>query len=328
MNAIKKSIKRSTGISPPALRPNDTVAVCAPAGPVSEPRLHAGVAVLSQRYKVQVDPDVLCRSGYLAGDDRRRTDAFNRCLRDPDVRAIILARGGYGTMRILEGLDADALRRDPKLIVGFSDATALLFWALVRAGVRGIHGPMVGQLGELPAEDVRWLFRLMEETRPLALPPMPLAPIGGAPMGAAPGLVMGTAAPAAPLAGPLLGGNLCLLSHLLGTAYQLDFTGAVLFFEDVGEPPYRIDRYLTHLGMAGVLDAALGVMIGDMTDCPVPDGHPDILTVIDERLRQYGVTGVRGAPLAHGTRHVALPLGARCELDGSCLRLLEPAVAG
>lgn len=330
MNALEKSIKRSTGISPPALRPNDVVAVCAPAGPVSEPRLHAGVAALSQRYRVQVDADVLCRSGYLAGDDGRRTDAFNRCLRDPDVRAIILARGGYGTMRILEDLDADALRRDPKLIVGFSDATALLFWALVRAGVRGIHGPMVGQLGTLPAEDVRWLFRLMEENRPLALPPMPLAPIG-----ARPGQAMGTAAPPVdaleppePLAGPLLGGNLCLLSHLLGTAYQLDFTGALLFFEDVGEPPYRIDRYLTHLGMAGVLDAALGVMVGDMADCPVPNGHPDIFAVIDERLRQYGVTGVRGAPLAHGVRHVALPLGARCELDGSRLRLLEPAVAG
>lgn len=280
---------------------------------MSEQRLRAGIAVLARRYRVRVEDGVLARDGYLAGDDRSRADALERCLRDPDVRAVIFARGGYGTMRILDDLDAGALRRDPKLIVGFSDATAILSWALARAGVRGIHGPMVGQLGELPAGDVDWLFRLMEETRPLPLPPMPLAPIGAAAGGV--------------IEGPLLGGNLCLLSHLLGTPYQLDFTGAVLFFEDVGEQPYRIDRYLTHLGLAGVLGSVAGAVVGDMTACRVPDGHPDISSVIDERLRRHGVAGVCGAPLAHGERHVALPLGARCVLDGTSVRLLEAAVA-
>lgn len=299
------------------MRVNDTVAVCAPAGPVSEERLGAGLAVLARRYRVQVAPDIGTRTGYLAGDDERRTEALNRCLRDPDVRAVIIARGGYGTMRILADLDADALRRDPKPIVGFSDATALLCWALTHAGVRGIHGPMAAQLGELPAEDADWLFRLLEETEPSPLPPMPLTAIG-APMNAG-------AAPV--LEGPLLGGNLCLLAHLIGTPYQLDFTGAVLFFEDIGEQPYRLDRYLTHLGLAGALDAALAAVVGDMTACHAPEDHPDAFAVVDERLRRLGIPGVCGAPLAHGTRHVALPFGARCVLDGTRLRLLEPAVS-
>lgn len=284
---------------------------------MSRDRLRAGVDVLAGRYRVRVAPEVPARAGYLAGADDQRAASLNRYLRDPDVRAIICARGGYGTMRILDDLDADALRRDPKLIVGFSDATALLAWAL-RAGVRGIHGPMAGQLGTLSAADVAWLFRLMESTAPQPLPPLPLAPLG-APL------------PGEPVEGPLLGGNLCLLSHLVGTAYQVDLAGALLFFEEVGEAVYRIDRYLTHLGLSGALDRVAAALAGDMTDCAAPPGHPAALAVIHERLARHGVPGVHGAPLAHGARNLALPLGARAALartpDGPRLTLLEAAVA-
>lgn len=285
--------------------------------PRSRERLRAGIDVLAGRYRVRVAPEVRARAGYLAGGDDARAASINRSLRDPDVRAIVCARGGYGTMRILDDLDAGALRRDPKLIVGFSDATALLAWAL-RAGVRGIHGPMAGQLGVLPAADVAWLFRLMESSAPQALPPLPLAPLG-APL------------PPAPVEGRLLGGNLCLLSHLVGTAYQLDLQGALLFFEEVGEPAYRIDRYLTHLGLSGALERVAAALVGDMTDCAAPPGHPAPLAVIHERLARRGLPGAQGAPLAHGARNLALPMGARAALarspDGPRLTLLEPAVA-
>jgi muramoyltetrapeptide carboxypeptidase len=318
MNAMKESVMASTGILPPALRPDDTVAVCAPAGPAPREALRAGLDVLAGRYRVQVAPEIAARAGYLAGGDDQRAESLNRCLRDPDVRAILCARGGYGMMRILEHLDADALRRDPKLIIGFSDATALLAWALRCAGVRGIHGPMVAQLGKLPAADADWLFRLTESRAPLPLPDMPLAPIG-APL------------PLAPVEGPLLGGNLCLLSHLVGTPYQLDLAGAIFFFEDVGEAVYRLDRYLTHLGLAGALDGVAAAMVGDMTDCLVPRDHPSPFAVIHERLARRHVPGVYGALMAHGVRNVALPFGARASLertDGAPrLTLLEPAVA-
>ncbi|WP_045121107.1 S66 peptidase family protein [Haliangium ochraceum] len=308
----------STAVLPPALRPDDTVAVCAPAGPVAADQLRAGAEVLASRYRVHIEPAVLARAGYLAGGDARRADSFNRCLRDPDVRAILCARGGYGIMRILADLDADALRRDPKLIIGFSDATALLAWAMRSAGVRAIHGPMVGQLGTLPANDAEWLFRLMESTAPLPLPDMGLAAIG-APL------------PLAPVEGPLVGGNLCLLSHLVGTPYQLDLRDSLLWFEDVGEVVYRIDRYLTHLGLAGVLDGVRAAVVGDMTACVSPVGHPSAFAVIHERLSHWGLAAAYGAPLAHGVRNVALPMGAHASLSRAGqdirLELHEAAVA-
>lgn len=307
----------STAISPPALRPGDTVAVCAPAGPVPGDRLGAGLAVLEGRYRVRTRDDVLARAGYLAGDDERRIDELNGYLRDPDVRAIIAARGGYGLMRILDRLDADALRRDPKLIVGFSDVTALLAWAQAVAGVRCIHGPMVAQLGELPSADVVWLFALMEKVTPPGRAALSLEPIG-----------MSTGVP---VEGRLAGGNLCLLAHLFGTPYSVDLDGAVLMIEDVGERPYRLDRYLTQLGLAGALERCAGALVGELIDCVESkhSDHPDALAVVDERLRRYGVPGLRGAPMAHGQRNLALPLGGRCVLDPGQreLILLEAAVA-
>ncbi|MCG8424546.1 MAG: LD-carboxypeptidase [Proteobacteria bacterium] len=296
----------------------DTVAVCAPAGPVPQVRLKKGLERLEARYRVRVDPGVLTRKGYLAGDDRRRADQLNEYLRDSDVRAVLLARGGYGLMRILDLLDADALLRDPKLLVGFSDATALLGWARNAAGVRCIHGPMVAQLGDLPHRDVEWLFRSMEDPRPFGRLPVAFSPVGAHNS-------------VERVEGPLTGGNLCLLSHLVGTPYCPDFAGSVLAFEDVGERPYRIDRYLTHLGLAGLFDHIAGVLVGDLTDCEetTRHDHPRALAVVDERLCRYGVAGLCGVPFGHGKRNLALPLGARCAIDvrRGELHLVEAAVS-
>ncbi|MEM9488982.1 MAG: LD-carboxypeptidase, partial [Myxococcota bacterium] len=201
-----------------------------------------------------------------------------------------------------------------------SDATALLAWAQVTAGVRGIHGPMAAQLGELPDDDVAWLFRMMEDTEPAGRLPTQLTGIGRWPD-----------KPAAPVEGALAGGNLCLLSHLLSTPYCPNFAGRILMLEEVGERPYRLDRYLTHLGLAGVLDAVAGVLLGDLEGCgeTVHADHPEPLAVVDERLRRYRVPGLSGLHFGHGQRNLALPLSARCRLDlaAGTLSLLEPAVA-
>jgi muramoyltetrapeptide carboxypeptidase len=284
-------------------------------------RLDAGAALLARRYRVRLADHVRGRQGYLAADDDARADDFNRALRDPEVRAIVMARGGYGAMRILDRLDADALRRDPKLLVGFSDATAILCWALRCAGVRGVHGPMVAQLAELPASDVAWLHRVMEQPGPLGEWPAPLRALDHGVASAQVGVVQGT----------LAGGNLCLLAHLAGTPYGLAVPELVLLLEEVGERPYRIDRLLTQLGLSGIMDAARAAVLGEFKECreTVHDDHPSATAVVAERLRRYRLPALLDAPLAHGARNLALPMGVRCAVDIRVgrLTLLGSAVA-
>jgi muramoyltetrapeptide carboxypeptidase len=292
-----------------------TVAVCAPAGPVKPERLARGLDLLRERFEVRTDEGMFAAAGFLAGADERRADELNRWLRDPDVRAIVIARGGYGLMRILDRLDGDALRRDPKLIVGFSDGTALLSWA-ERAGVRGLHGPVCQQLGALPAADAAWLFELMARTTPAGELAWPLVATG-APGG---GVVEGR----------LCGGNLTMLAHLVGTPWQVDVTGGVVIVEEVGERPYAVDRYLTHLDLAGAWAGAAAALVGDFTLCgEARDTEDDqALGVVAERLAHAGVAALQGAPVGHGKRNAALPYGGRCALDFATgrLHLLDAAV--
>ena len=282
-------------------------------------RLRAGLDKLAARYHVRCDQRVYERVGYLAGNDEARADELNRYIADPDVRAIIMGRGGYGTMRILEHLDAGALRRDPKHLVGFSDGTALLAWASTQAGVRGVHGPVVSQLGRLsPAEDA-WLFGLLESAEPA---------------GAFPGSVEAPHTTAGHHEGRLVGGNLCMLSHLLGTPYQPIAPGAVLFVEDIDERPYAIDRYLTHMWHAGVMSGVACALAGDFTDCFTAPHKPEAehvgaLEVVAERFDAMGIPLGHGLPVGHGVRNYAVPIGALCAVDlgSGRLELLEAAAS-
>lgn len=294
----------STCVAPPRLRPGDRVAVVAPSGPVPPAELGAALEILAARYRLVYDEaGLLARAGYLAGDDDRRAEELERHLADPDVRAIFMARGGYGLMRVLERLNPAVLAREPKPIVGFSDGTALLAFAL-RAGVRPIHGPVAVQLPRLPAAEVAWLFRLLEDPSP-AVVPGALYRLGGA----APGVIEGR----------LVGGNLELVTRLIGTPWQLDLDGAIFFFEEVGERPYRLDRMLTQLHLAGALDGVRGALCGELVRCEEPpasaDGVPAPLAVVAERLARVGIVGAAGAPFGHGAQNVALPVGARALLD-------------
>lgn len=300
-------------IAPPAVRRGDVVAVCAPAGPVPEERLRAGLAVLAPHFSLRVADDITRQTGYLAGSDERRADELNAALRDPDVRCIWAARGGYGIMRILELLDAAALRADPKPIVGFSDVTALLAWAH-REGVRPVHGPVLAQLGRLGAEDQRWAIELLTGER-------------GA--GELAGGLAACGAPGEAAEGPLVGGNLSLVAHLVGSRWQIDPGGVLVVLEEVGERPYAVDRYLTQLALAGGLAGARAVVCGDFTRCDETRGpaRPDALEVVGERLASAGVPGWLGLPVGHGERNRAWPYGARAVIEGGVLRLLEGAVS-
>lgn len=294
---------------PARLRPGDTVAVVAPSGPVDRDRLARSIPLIEARYRVRVAADLHARDGYLAGSDERRAAELNAALRDPDVRAILFARGGYGSMRILGDLDAAALRADPIPLVGFSDITAVLGWAAAAAGVASIHGPVAAQLAELPGADVERLFAMLES-------PDPPPPLGGLePCGAAAGDA---------IEGALWGGNLAMVAHLIATPLFPPARDAILFLEDVGERPYRLDRDLSGLGLAGALGGVRAAVVGDLVRCEetAAGDHPEPAEVIDERLRRFAIPALAGARFGHGDRNAALPFGGRARIEPAAGRLV------
>ena len=300
-----------------------TLGVVAPAGPVPAEKLRRGLDRLGDAFRLRVAPSAIAPHAagvpsYLAASDDARAAELDAMLRDPDVRGILLARGGYGLMRILPRLDASALRADPKPIVGFSDGTALLAWAYA-AGVRGIHGPVAVQLGGVPDADVAQLVALLTEPRAPGVRPWSLAAHG-----------------TGVHRGPLVPGNLTLVSLLAGTPWPVPLRGAIALFEEVGERPYELDRYLTQLALTGALAGPAAVIVGELTRCADPSpptGTPDppdaALSTVLERLAAAGRPAAVGAPVGHGDRNEPQPFGAASvlDLDAGTLEILEPAVA-
>ncbi len=292
-------------IRPPPLRRGDVVRVIAPGSPFDRAQLDAGLAVLRDRFGLapRLRDDVGARRGHLAGDDARRLAEWREAVADPEARAILAARGGYGAMRLLPGIDPAPLLARPRLVVGFSDVTAI-HAHLNRAGLATLHGPVVTQLGRLPADALLHLERLL-------LGGAGIAPDAGAPP---PGTGLAAAAVVTPgrATGPLLGGSLALLAHLCGTPHLPELAGAILFLEDVGERPYRLDRYLTQLRLAGALDRLAGVAIGQLTRCD--DGDGAAAAVVRAEIAALGVPAVEGLAAGHEDRNLALPLGPRATL--------------
>jgi muramoyltetrapeptide carboxypeptidase len=285
------------------------VHVVAPAGPVERPGLDAGLGLLRARgLDVREGASLGERLGYMAGPDDARRGDLQAAIDDPESRAIWFARGGYGTTRILDGLRLDRFARDPIWVVGCSDATALLVELWTRHRAVSIHGPMVARLADTAAEDVDALFPLLgggAQPRVTELDPF----------------VSGRAC------GPLVGGNLFVLAHLLGTLDPRFAAGSILLLEDVGERPYRLDRCLTQLGRAGLLAGVAGVVVGELTAC---DPGPDGVTAIDAVracLGSLGVPVATGYPAAHGARNAPFLHGGDVELEvgpgGARLRSLE-----
>jgi muramoyltetrapeptide carboxypeptidase len=301
-------------IRPPRVAPGDVIRVVAPSGPVSREAFQPGADLLGARYQLRFDDGLFTRNGYLAGSDERRLAELGAALADPDARAIVMARGGYGLLRLLPFIDRAALLQRPRPIVGFSDGTALLA-AAAHAGLASVHGPVVTQLGNLGAGDQQALYALLET-------PGPRVVLDGLEE-----LVPGRAR------GPLLGGNLEVFSRLLGTPYLPDLRGALLFFEDLGERPYRLDRLVTALDLAGVFGAASAVILGDFSGCREPEatrgGSPSAEEVLSERLGRLPIPVAFGGAFGHQTRNRALPYGTLAELDtrAGTLTALEGAVS-
>ncbi|MCB9568388.1 MAG: LD-carboxypeptidase [Myxococcales bacterium] len=305
-----------TVLRPPALRRGARIHISAPSGPVPRDRFDAGLARLQAALPADYElaDNLWAQDGYFAGDDRRRLAALQAALADPSIDAIIAARGGYGLTRILGGLDPRRLRDAPKLLVGFSDHTALLAWALQRAGIASIHGPVITQLGSLEDDDLDRLLELLRGEDPAALVAEEGAVLRG-------GRVQGR----------LIAGNLEVLRALIGTPHFPDLSGAILAIEEIGERPYRIDRALTQLMSSGALRGVRGIAVGQLIGCEEPpEGNPQspsAHSVIVERLAVLGVPVVTGFPFGHDFKfNAALPVGVMAELlaDDAALYFLEP----
>jgi muramoyltetrapeptide carboxypeptidase len=292
---------------PLLLRPKDSVHVVAPAGPFDRPGFEAGLAIIGQRYSPLYGPDLFEAHRYLAGDDRRRRDELSRALLDSRARALFCARGGYGSMRLLPELPLADMA--PTVLVGFSDITALHL-ALQARGRVSIHGPVLTQLGKQPPDVQERLFRLLESPEP----PPPLT--GSATY--VPGVAEG----------PLIGGNLSLVTRLLGTPYMPALDGAVLLLEDIGERSYRLDRMWTHLRLAGVFERVRGLVLGDFTDCDEKNATYTSADVLRSLAEETGLPCAAGFPIGHGTLNYPVPLGTAVRLDAAEARLtfLEGAV--
>jgi muramoyltetrapeptide carboxypeptidase len=283
-----------------ALRPGDPVAVVAPASPFDRASFDAGLEIIARRYQVHYDSGLLRRHRYLAGSDERRLGELTSALADRSTRAVFCARGGYGMMRLLPGLEGMALA--PKPVIGFSDITAL-HQLLQRQRLVSIHGPVITQLSRLDTGAHVRLFELLESAAPAS-------DLVGAET-----YVDGTAE------GPLLGGNLSVLSRLLGTPFLAPLEGAVLLLEDIGERPYRLDRMWMHLTLAGVFRQVRGIVLGDFSGCEDQDANYSSADVLRELAIQTGLPCAAGFPIGHGARNQPLPLGTRVRFEAGAPRL-------
>ncbi|HEY1959338.1 MAG TPA: LD-carboxypeptidase [Polyangiaceae bacterium] len=287
-----------------AVRAGDVVAVVAPASPFPRAAFLSGLAWVAQRYRVKVREDVFSRAGFLAGEDERRADELAAAMRASEVRAILVARGGYGITRIASRLPWDDFARAPKAIAGFSDVTALHVFAAAR-GVRCVHGPNVTGLGasgnvHLARNRGAWLAALER-------------PSGSRAWGDLRAIRAGDAA------GPIFGGNVALLVAMAAAGKLAIPDGAIVLLEDVTERPYRVDRMLTSLVDGGHLARAAAIVLGEFTQCEAgPDGVT-IDAVLAERTRALGVPVYAGAPFGHGARNEAFVIGAQAELRGGTL---------
>ncbi|MGW1451633.1 S66 peptidase family protein [Micromonospora sp. NPDC002411] len=288
----------------PALAPGDRVRVVSPGSTPNPTNMARGIEILrGWGLEVELGTHVFSKYGYLAGTDAQRLADLNAALNDPGVRAVFAARGGYGTQRIVDRINVAGVRRDPRVVVGFSDITSIHGKLWRETGLSTFYGPMVNwsdsRTGPESAEALR---KAVMTTEPVTITRDPAET-------AAPVVVPGRAS------GPLLGGCLTLLSTSLGAGDAPRFDGAILFFEDVDEAPYSIDMMLTELRRVGVLSRVAGVVIGQITNSVGEVDEWDAAAVLKDRLYDLGVPVLGGLRLGHGNGQLTVPLGARATID-------------
>lgn len=291
----------------PALAAEGVIGLIAPAGPAALDTEKAAQWTRSRGYRLRVFPGVGEQAGYLAGSDDVRLNDLHAAFADPEVATILCLRGGYGSPRLLDRIDFDLLKRNPKPFVGYSDITALHMAINRYAGFVTFHGPMLNADllgGKQAPTEASFLNMLRGQVKagsvlnhPVAYPLITLEP----------GIAQG----------PLVGGNLSMIAATMGTPYEIDTAGGILFIEDVNEPLYRIDRLLTHLRLAGKLEPLRGVLVGDVAGVEAEA----LFRLLKQTFGGLQIPVLAGWRSGHCDPNLTLPLGALVRLDAGAKEL-------
>lgn len=305
-------------VLPKGIRPGSTVGIVCPASAASTSDISEFASLCKDwGVRVKLGKNISRRNGYLSAPDEDRASEFMGFIEDPEVDAVVCARGGYGVMRILPMLDFSAIRQAGKIIMGFSDITALLIAAHQLSGLVTFHGPVASS-----SFDPFTVQSLQEMVLPDSNPAR--ASFTNSRL---------TVIRDGVAQGKLTGGNLALVVSTLGTRFEIDTQDSILFLEEVNEEPFRVDRMLTQLWLAGKLQAAKGIALGSFRDCEargtsITGPSFSLSQVFEERLASLGIPVVYGLPFGHVRSKLTLPLGVNAELDATSrtFRILETAV--
>jgi len=327
-----KLFAKSTGegrqvIKPKRLTPGDTIGLISPGSPIQEDSLRESIKNLeSLGFKTVYNPAVLARSGYLGGTDEERAKDINEMFARKDVNGIVCTRGGYGCARLLHLLDYGLIKNNPKALLGYSDITALCCAIYTKTGVVTFHGPVgTSTYNDFSINNFKNVLMYPSGTFRMFNPPEePAAGKDSKPYPIRSGKAVGE----------LAGGNLSIVCSLIGTPYDIDMAGKIVFIEEVEEEPYRVDRMLTQMAQAGKFDKAKGIALGVFSKCEPKEKDPafpvsfSLSEVLMDRLFRLNIPVIYGMSFGHIINKFTLPLGIKAELDvdNQVINLLEPAV--
>lgn len=278
-----------------------TLGVCAPSARFNRALFESALQKIKKKgFEVKIPDPIFLKKRYLAGEDGFRAEVINQLFSDSDIDAVICARGGYGAMRILDFIDWGLIKNNPKPFIGFSDVTSLLLTIISKSGIPVIHGPTLTSLASASKQTIDSFFDTLG--------------------GNVSDIQVSKAKIAIPgkCSGILKGGNLSTISHLIGTPFQPEFNGGVLFLEDTGEPAYKIDRMLTQMQMSGLFEGLQGVITGTFEQC---DNENYLEEIFIEIFEKYNIPVLTGLQCGHGRINLSLIMGAQVQMDTETLML-------
>jgi muramoyltetrapeptide carboxypeptidase len=292
----KQSNRPNKSIVPPLIKPGARIGVTAPSSHFNRELFEAGTGVLeSMGFRLYLPDDLFGQKRYLAGEDRDRAKQILALFADSEIDAVICARGGFGSIRILEFLDFQVFVRHPKPLIGFSDATALLNAVTCNSGLVTFHGPTVTTLGRASEASRKAFFNAVTQLSDMQI-----------------SSDAGQVIREGKTSGPLIGGNLTTLCHLIGTPFEPGLEGVILFLEDIGELPYRIDRMLMQMKLAGWLEKIAGLVLGNFENCGQPE---EIVEIVSEFVEEYDIPALAGSGFGHIDENPTIPIGGWAEMD-------------
>jgi len=282
-------------ILPQRLQPGDTIGIAAPAGAFDLDSFELGIKIIQAHgFQCKIPEGLFEKKGYFAGDDCHRATIFQSLFTDPTIHAILCARGGFGSMKILPLLNFDVIASHPKRLIGFSDVSALLCTLTQKSRIITFHGPMVTKLKALDDVSLQSLFScLLLDTFVIHQPKDAIIIREGQ------------------ATGPLIGGNLTTLCHLIGTPFEPDFSNHIVFLEDIGEAIYRIDRMISHMVLAGCFNSIHGILLGSFNHC----GDYQTICHLFESMIDMDIPIIAGFDCGHGIPNMCLPIGLNLSMN-------------